>query len=163
MRLSIIMAVDNGGCIGKDGALPWRIPSDLKRFKEITMGHPVIMGRNTYESIAHPLEGRHNIVVTSQSDYYAPGCDTATSIEDALNQIDDAAEEVFFIGGKQIYESVWDIVHSFYITRVYAEMVGDTFIKDTEWHASRWRTAEPEHIEGDEYPTSFHVQKWDVS
>ncbi|MDX1687598.1 MAG: dihydrofolate reductase, partial [Candidatus Promineifilaceae bacterium] len=101
-RISLIAALDRNGVIGDDGRIPWRLPADLKYFKRVTMGKPLIMGRKTYESIGRPLPGRQNIVLTRQRDYRAPGCTVVHSLEEALAAAGDA-EEVMVAGGGSVY------------------------------------------------------------
>ena len=107
MNLSIIVAKSMNNVIGVDGDLPWHIPEDLKNFKAITMGKPLLMGRATYESIGRPLPGRRNIIITRQTDYQVDGADVFLSPESALATIDDT-EEVMIIGGGEIYEAFFD-------------------------------------------------------
>ena len=105
MRVSIIVAVAKHRVIGKENKLPWHLPEDLKHFKELTMGHPVLMGRKTYESIGKPLEGRTNIVVTKNHEYQAAGCLVAASLSHALSIASESpgSNEVFVIGGAEVY------------------------------------------------------------
>ena len=102
-RLALIAAVARNGAIGKDNALLWHLPEDLKFFKRTTLGCPVIMGRKTYDSIGRPLPGRRNIVISRQADWSASGVDTASSLAEALSLVADAPK-VFILGGAQIYE-----------------------------------------------------------
>src|SRR5476651_145819 len=102
--LSLYVAISKNGVIGKDSGLPWRLPSDLARFKEVTMGHPIVMGRKTYESIGRPLPGRSNIVITHNKNFKAEGCIVVNSLEEALDQAQksEGGEEIFIIGGSTI-------------------------------------------------------------
>lgn len=124
MRVSLIVAVAANGVIGRDNRLPWRLPADLKRFKTLTMGHPIIMGRKTHESLGRPLPGRTNIVVTTQPNYEAPGCQVAHSLEQALAfcQSDD---EVFVIGGASLYQQALERADKIYLTEIHQEFEGD--------------------------------------
>ena len=124
-RLSLIAAVAANGVIGSDNALPWRLPEDLKRFKALTLGHPVIMGRKTYESIGRPLPGRRNIIVTRNAAYAAEGCETARSLGDALAACNGTAEEVFVIGGAQIYAEALPLAQRLYLTEIGRDFPGD--------------------------------------
>jgi dihydrofolate reductase len=136
-EIALVAAVAINGVIGKAGGLPWRLPSDLKRFKAVTMGKPVIMGRKTYESIGRPLPGRRNIVVTRSRDFAAQGIERAGSLEEAIAL---AAEgqtvEVCVIGGGQLYGEALATADRLYITHVMAEPEGDTLfppIHQNEW------------------------------
>jgi dihydrofolate reductase len=131
----LIVAASTNNVIGASGDLPWRLSADLKRFKELTMGKPIVMGRKTYDSIGRPLPGRQNIVVTRQTDYRPEGCTVVTSTEDALAAAGDAPE-VMIIGGGHIYQAFMPMADRIYLTRVHAEIEGDTFlpgIDDAEW------------------------------
>ena len=133
--ISLIVAASTNNVIGASGDLPWRLSADLKRFKELTMGKPIVMGRKTYDSIGRPLPGRQNIVVTRQADYRPEGCTVVTSTEDALAAAGDAPE-VMIIGGGHIYQAFMPMADRIYLTRVHAEIEGDTFlpgIDDAEW------------------------------
>lgn len=137
MRISIIVAASTNNVIGKGGGLPWRLPEDLKRFKEITMGKPMIMGRATWESIGRALPGRQNIVMTRQSGFVAEGCDVVATVEEALDVAGDA-EEVMIIGGGVIYRQFLPRTDRIYITRVHANIEGDTIfppLSEKEWSA----------------------------
>ena len=126
-RLSILAAVARNGVIGRDNALPWHLPGDLKRFKALTLGHPVVMGRKTFESIlaanGKPLPGRENIVVTRARDYAAAGCRVVHSLEAALACADGA--EAFVIGGAEIYVLALPLAERLYLTEIDADFEGD--------------------------------------
>ncbi len=126
MLISIIVAMDEARVIGKDGRLPWHIPEDLKRFKKITLGKPVIMGRKTFDSIGKPLPGRQNIVITRSAAFQAPGCTVVRSPEDALAAAG-AASEVMVIGGADIF--AWFLLRAdrLHLTRVRGVHDGDVF------------------------------------
>ena len=133
--VSIIVAAGENGVIGKGGKIPWRLPADMTRFKSVTMGHPVIMGRKTYESIGKPLPGRRNIVITRQDDYRAEGSEVARSLGDALKIAGDG--EVFVIGGAEIYREALPLAKKLYLTQVGGVFEGDTYfpkIDTTVWH-----------------------------
>lgn len=117
MELNIIVASGRDGAIGLDGALIWRIPADLRRFKALTMGHPVIMGRKTWESLPkRPLPGRRNIVVTRRADYEAPGAEVAASPEEAVALA--GSEGAFVIGGAQLYDALFPSATRIYLTEI---------------------------------------------
>jgi dihydrofolate reductase len=134
--ISLIVAVSRNGVIGRDGGLPWHVSSDLKRFKAMTMGKPVIMGRKTWESLPKkPLPGRRNIVITRQADYAAPGADVVESAAAAL-ELCSEAPEVAVIGGGEIYRMFWDQADRLYLTEIDVEVEGDTrlpFVDPAHW------------------------------
>ncbi len=135
MNISIIAAADEKGAIGFKGNIPWYLPADFKRFKELTIGHPVIVGQRTFESIGKPLPGRTNIVISNVPGYRAEGCLTAHSFEEAIDLAGDA-EEVFVIGGGQIYRLALPAANTIYLTRVHGTFEGDVFfpnIDESEW------------------------------
>jgi dihydrofolate reductase len=134
--ISIIVAASTNNVIGAKGKLPWRVSSDLKRFKALTMGKPIVMGRLTYESIGRPLPGRQNIVITRQADYVADGCDVVSTIETALNAAGDV-DEVMIIGGAHIYRAFLPRADRIYLTRVQAAVEGDAFLPVISAH--EWR------------------------
>lgn len=130
-EIALIAAVSKNGVIGKNGGLPWKISSDLKRFRQLTAGHPVIMGRKTYESIGKPLPERTNIVITRDSHYPAPGCIVVSSIEKAVEEAKKIESEIIFvIGGGEIYRTALPFADVLYLTLVHAEMNGDAFFPD---------------------------------
>lgn len=133
--LSIIAAIGDGGVIGREGALPWHIPEDLKRFKQLTMGHPIIMGRKTYESIGKPLPGRVNIVISRQEGYEAAGCEVFRSLEEALAKYE--PQNPFVIGGAEIYRAALPLADRLHITEVKISTDGDVFFPDFD--RSQWR------------------------
>ncbi|MBW3599799.1 MAG: dihydrofolate reductase [Planctomycetes bacterium] len=147
MTLSLIAAVAENGVIGLDGDMPWRLPADLRRFRRVTMGKPVIMGRRTYESIGHMLPGRTMIVVTRQSNYDAGDATTAPSLEHALELTRDA-DEAFVIGGENLFRLALPLADRFYQTVVHATPEGDTFFP--EWNQAEWRLVEEVHHPADE-------------
>jgi len=118
--------------MGRDGQLPWHITEDLRRFKQLTMGHRIVMGRKTYESIGRPLPGRRSIVITRQADFSASGVETAQHLEEALRMAEDD-DEIFVIGGAQIYQLALPIAKRLYVTRVHAEVAGDTLFPQVDW------------------------------
>ncbi len=134
-RISIIVAHSKNMFIGKNQTLIWEIPDDHIRFKKITMGHPVIMGRKTWESIPEkfrPLPGRTNFVITRDNSYSAPGATVTTSIEDALASARQAPgnEEIFVVGGGEIYKAALPFTDRLYITLIDKEVEGDTFFPE---------------------------------
>lgn len=131
MSIAIVVAIGKDGVIGNDGALPWRLSSDMKRFKADTMGKPVIMGRKTHAGIGKPLPGRDNIVVSRDSEYEAPGCDVVGSIEQAIEVAESRAgasgvTEICIIGGGEVYRQSMDRADRLYVTHVDGRFDGDT-------------------------------------
>ena len=135
MTVSLIVAVDENNGIGKDNQLPWHLPADLKHFKALTTGHPIIMGRKTFESIGKALPDRHNIVVSSQKDYLAEGASVVSSLKDAFALCGED-EEVFVIGGAQVFEHALPLANYLYLTLIHHSFSADTFfpeIKPASW------------------------------
>lgn len=122
----VIAAVAANGAIGHDKRMPWHLPEDLKRFKSLTFGHPVLMGRRTWESIGRPLPGRENIVLTRSADFSAPGCRVAHSLEDALDACR-GATVAFVIGGGEIYRAALPLAERLLLTEIRREFPGDAF------------------------------------
>ncbi len=135
--LSAIVAATENNVIGKSGGMPWYLPAELARFKEITMGHPIIMGRKTHENIGRTLPGRTNIVISRNPNYKAAeGCVVVDSIDKALSHKEvEAASEVFVIGGANIYDQVMPRLDRIYLTRVHTKLEGDKFFKfkESDW------------------------------
>ena len=153
MKLSAIVAMAANRCIGKDNTLPWRLPADLKRFKQLTLGHTLVMGRRTYESIGRPLPGRTTVVVTRQAGYAPEGVRVAHSVEQALALAE--GDEVFIAGGADLYQQTLGRVDRLYLTRIEREYAGDTFFPEVD--LSRWRliAEEPHPATETEPPFSF--------
>ena len=130
MKISIIVAMAENRAIGKDNQLLWHISDDLKRFKKITMGHPILMGRKTYESIGRVLPGRENIIISRQEEFKVEGATVCHAPEDALNACNDA-EEVFIIGGAEIYQMFLDRADRIYLSLIHQSYPdADTFFPD---------------------------------
>lgn len=137
MKLSLIVAMSRNGVIGIDNQLPWHLPEDLKYFKSVTMGKPIIMGRKTYDSIGRPLPGRTNIVITRDPSWQAEGVSVAQTLEAALSLGQVAcnaagADEIMVIGGEQIYRMTLPTADRLYLTQVDAEVEGDAFFPDID-------------------------------
>ncbi|HEV7381630.1 MAG TPA: dihydrofolate reductase [Dyadobacter sp.] len=156
MLTSIIVAVSGNGVIGKDNQLIWRLPDDLKRFKALTLGHPMIMGRKTFESIGKPLPGRTSIVVTRNADFAADGVIIAHSLQDALTEARKIEEqEVFIIGGGELYKQSLSLADKLYITEVNTVTDGDTFFQITD--PTQWDEIERTvHQADDRHSFSFN-------
>jgi len=147
--ISLIVAMDEKRGIGKGGKLPWHLSSDLKRFRELTMGHHVIVGRKTYESIGKPLPGRHMIVVTRNATLISEGCLVAGSVSDAIDLARSRGEtEAFVIGGAEIYARALDKANRIHLTQVHAEVDADTFFPELE--TSAWAEKESAHHPADD-------------
>ncbi|MEK6248518.1 MAG: dihydrofolate reductase [Planctomycetales bacterium] len=145
--LSIIVAMDRNRVIGRDGGLPWHISADLKRFKQLTMGQPIIMGRKTYDSIGRPLPGRRSIVISRNRGYAAEGVEVVRNLDEAL-RLAESAEEVFVIGGSSIYELALSLTDRLCITQVAAEVDGDTFFPEVDFQ--QWRMTAESAVEKDD-------------
>jgi dihydrofolate reductase len=126
MQLSLIVAYAQNRVIGRDNTLPWKLPSDLAHFKRTTLGHPIIMGRKTWESLGRPLPGRRNIVITRDANYPAQGAECVTSLAQAIASVQDL-EEAFVIGGAQIYQQALPFAQQVIATEVLASIEGDAF------------------------------------
>ena len=134
-RVSLIVAMAQNGVIGRDQGLPWRLSEDLKRFKSTTLGKPMLMGRKTFESIGRALPGRVNLVMSRAAGWAAPGAVTVHSLAEALAQAAEATELVV-IGGAEIFRLVLPCAWRIYLTRVHAEVAGDTYFP--EFDAAQW-------------------------
>lgn len=163
IRLAIIAAVGQNGVIGVDGELPWRLSSDLKRFKQITMGKPIIMGRKTYESIGKPLPGRKNIVVTRNPEFTEPGVSISNNVDQAIGlarqyAANDDCEEIYIIGGGEIYSRTMALADRLYMTHVLTSPAGDTRFPDI--NQKNWQLKRAEEVpegEKDTVATRFAV------
>jgi dihydrofolate reductase len=134
MLISIIAAMSLNRVIGKNNQIPWHIPGEQKRFKEITWGHSIIMGRKTHESIGRVLPGRTNIVITRQENYSAPGCIVVHSLEAALKNCPPHETEAFIIGGEQIFRLALPFAQRIYLTIIQKEIEGDAFFPEFSLH-----------------------------
>ena len=139
MRLSIVVAMAANRVIGRDNRLPWHLPADLKHFRQLTTGKPILMGRKTWESIGRPLPERTNIVITRDTDYAAAGCVVVHSIDAALRAAGHN-DEVMVIGGSELYRQVLPQVTTIYLTRVHADIEGDAVFPEID--ESEWREVE---------------------
>lgn len=157
--VSLIVAVDEDWGIGLDNRIPWHLSSDVKRFKALTMGHALIMGRKTYQSIGRPLPGRLNIILTHQPNFQAPGCRVAGALSDALSLAQaHGSGEVFIIGGSLIYQQALPVADRIYLTQVHARVGADVFFPD--WDEANWHEVErSEHPAGekDQYGYTYRV------
>ncbi len=137
MIISLIAAVDEDGGIGLDNQIPWHLPADLARFKEVTMGHHLVVGRKTFQSIGSALVGRQMIILTRNPEFEAPECFTAANLDEALARAESAGEkEVFIIGGAEIYQEALPLADRLYLTKVHTRVEVDVYfpdIDDKEW------------------------------
>lgn len=159
MIVSLIVAMDERGGIGKNNRLPWHLPSDLKRFKNLTMGHHLVMGRKTYETIGKPLPGRVMIVVTHQKDYFLEGCMVARSLRDAIKLAkDDHESEVFIIGGGEIFQQAIDLADKLYLTTVHVNVDADVSFPKID--LIQWEQIKIDNIaqnNKDEYESDYKI------
>ena len=163
MIISIIAAMANHRVIGINNSLPWKLPSDMKWFRQHTLGKPIVMGRKTFDSIGRPLPGRTNIVITRQPDYAAEGVRVVSSLADALALAEDialidGASELMVIGGAEIYRAAMVVAKRLYLTEVHARVEGDAYLPEVDW--AGWREVSRESwpaTESNPYPYSFVV------
>lgn len=141
MIISIVVAIAENNAIGKNNLLLWHLPADLKHFKQVTTGHTIVMGRKTYDSIGKPLPNRRNIVVTRQKELQIPGAEVSGSLEEAL-ALCAAEEEVFIIGGAEIYRSAMAATNRIYLTRVHQSYEADAFFPEIDLNL--WEEADIE-------------------
>jgi len=146
MKLAFILAMDEKNGIGYQNQLPWHLPEDLKHFKEITLGKPVLMGRKTYISIGRPLPGRKNVIITRDQNFTAPGCEVYHSPSVALSTLQDF-DEVMVIGGADLFKQLMSQADRIYLTRIHATFVADVYF--TAWDEKNWHiiTAEEHQID----------------
>ncbi|HEX8350839.1 MAG TPA: dihydrofolate reductase [Hymenobacter sp.] len=149
--IAFVVAVAENGVIGRDNQLIWHLPTDLRHFKQLTLGHPIIMGRRTFESIGRPLPGRINIIITRDPDWQAEGCTIAYSVPTALELAQQSDELVFVIGGAEIYRQALAAADTIYLTEVHHSFEGDVIFP--EINHSEWRETTRERHEPDEKHT----------
>ena len=161
MTISLIVAAARNNAIGKDGKLPWHLPNDMKHFKNITWGMPVVMGRRTFESLGKVLPGRKNIVITRQAGWQVDGAVSVKNIEDALFVARETdAKEVMVIGGGEIYKALFEKARRIYLTRVEAEPEADTFFPSLlpeEWYLM----SQQNHEADDKNAYNYSFQVWE--
>lgn len=167
LKLSLIVALAENHVIGRDNKLPWYLPNDLKYFKQVTLGKPVVMGRKTYESIGKPLPGRSNIIITRQADYQPPGANNSVRVVASLEQARELAEDIclidgqdeaMIIGGAEIYTLALPLVDRMYLTEVHAEVEGDA--RFPEFDRAAWRKVAGEDFAAEgpnPYAYSFNI------
>lgn len=160
MKISLIAAVAENGTIGRNNDLPWKLPDDMKFFMQTTKGHFVVMGRKNYDSIPEkfrPLPNRKNIVITRQKNFNAPGCDVVHSMEQAVSIArTHGEEELFIIGGAEIYKMILDQADLLYLTEIDATIEGDTFFPDFD--KSQWKVvSKTSHGKDEKHAYSFNI------
>ena len=163
VRISLVVAAAENGVIGRDGTMPWRLPQDLKRFKAVTMGKPIIMGRKTFESIGRPLPGRDNIVLTSNRDFFAEAIDIKKSLEASLETALTKSracdgDELCIIGGGEVYARALPLADRIYRTRVLGQPDGDTFFPDI--NQEDWVLSSSEELE--RHPKATHDAVFEI-
>ncbi|MEK3886105.1 dihydrofolate reductase [Bacillus sp. FSL K6-3431] len=157
--ISFLWAEDENGLIGKENDLPWRLPADLKYFKETTMGHTIVMGRKTFESIGRPLPGRTNIILTRDSDYKQEGCLVFHSKNELLQWADENSYEVFITGGSEIFKLFIDEVDQLYVTKIHATFEGDTYFPKLAWQ--EWTiVSNNKGLKDEKNPYDYYFQKY---
>jgi dihydrofolate reductase len=158
-RFSLIVAMAKNRVIGVNNTLPWQLPADLKHFKSLTMGHHIIMGRKTYESIGKPLPGRISVVVTRNANYSMPGVIVVNSLESAITVCGND-EEIFVIGGAEIYRQAIKLADRIYMTEIDVEISGDAHF--TEFDIKAWRkTTRESHSPDEKNPFPYHFVVYD--
>jgi dihydrofolate reductase len=151
--VSLVVATDQRGAIGRAGGLPWHLPDDLRRFKALTLGKPVVMGRKTWDSIGRPLPGRHNLVITRQAGLDLPGATVVASLEEALAAAGDVPE-VCVIGGAEIFRQALPQIDVVHLTRVHATVAADTYLPPFD--AAAWdEVAHEEHAADERHAHAF--------
>lgn len=157
--LSLLVAADENNLIGRDNQLPWHLPNDLKYFKNLTWGMPILMGRKTFESIGKPLQGRKSIVITRNEGWKRDGVKVVHSIDDAIKAADDyAVKEIFVIGGAEIFKTSLPGAHRIYLTRIHHAFEGDVYfpqLSPAEWTLVRSKACKAD--EKNKYPHTFEV------
>ena len=146
MKISLIVAMASNRAIGINNRLPWHLPADLKKFRKITMGSPILMGRKTYDSIGRPLPGRINIVISRNPDYRLPDCHVFNDIEHALAQFGHLPD-IFVIGGSSFYQTLMPLASTLYVTQIRQAFAGDAFFPVID--PEHWRETEREDIDDD--------------
>ncbi|MDD5320891.1 MAG: dihydrofolate reductase [Methylococcales bacterium] len=147
MKISLIAAMASNRVIGNNNVMPWNLSADLKKFKQITMGSSILMGRKTFESIGRALPGRTNIILSRNPEYHQYGCLVFNDIETAIKKGCEIAGEIFVIGGADLYEAILPIANALYLTIIHREFQGDTFFPDID--LNEWSEVERENIDDD--------------
>ncbi|MBM7647913.1 dihydrofolate reductase [Bacillus ectoiniformans] len=154
--ISFIWAMDKNGLIGKDNQLPWKLPEDLKFFKETTMGSPIVMGRKTFESIGRPLPGRENIILTRDYSYEAQGCTVVHSLDELWKKAADS-DEFFITGGSEIFKKTLPFAERLYVTVIDEAFVGDTYFPPLDWN--QWTLiSEKKGLKNEKNPYDYYFR-----
>lgn len=161
MIVSLLLAASENNVIGKDNQLPWHLPDDLKYFKNLTWGLPILMGRKTFDSIGKPLPGRKSIVITRDRDWHHDGVEVVHSIEEAIKKAKElGAKEIFVIGGAEIFKSSLPFANRIYLTRIHYVFEGDVFFPEVD--AERWDCTSERFCAADEKNAYDHTyQVWE--
>ena len=159
--ISLIAAMANNRVIGKNNQMPWHLPADLGHFKAVTLGKPVIMGRKTYESIGRPLPGRRNIVISRNADYKVEGCETAVSLKDAMELVNEA-EELMIIGGGHLYSQAMPLADRLYLTFIDLDVDGDTLFPKFE-HLNLTEVKREKHRKDEKNPYDYQFVDFTVA
>lgn len=149
--ISLIVAMARNRTIGLNGRMPWHLPEDLRHFRALTFGKPILMGRRTFESIGRPLPGRHNLVVTRQAEFSAPGCTVVKTLEEGLAKAH--GEEVMVIGGASLYAALLSKADQIYLTLIHADYPGDTFFP--EWPLKSWQEVYRQERSTEGFPHAY--------
>ena len=147
MKISLIVAMATNRAIGLDNKMPWHLSADLKKFKTITMGCPIVMGRKTYESIGRPLPGRTNIIISRNLEYQQAGCLVFNNINTAIETSSKKEDEIFIIGGAELYKATLPHADNLYLTLIQQEFIGDTYFPEIDFNA--WTEISREDISDD--------------
>ncbi|PMC39245.1 dihydrofolate reductase [Bacillus sp. UMB0899] len=153
--ISLLVAMDKHRLIGRDNQLPWHLPQDLAYFKKVTMNHKIVMGRKTFESIGRPLPGRENIIVTRDKTYTQKGCTILHSIEEIIELSSHSKDELFVIGGAEIFKEILPVSDRLYITEIDHEFEGDTYFPDRN-HSEWKKVSDEKGIKDEKNPYDYH-------
>lgn len=160
MKIILVAAYAQNRVIGKNNDLVWRLPKDFKHFKDLTMGHPIVMGRKTFESLGKPLPNRTSIIITRDTQYQQEGCIVVHSLEEAIAEARHLDEQIFIIGGAEIYKQALPIANLMYLTEVKAFPEGDSFFP--EFSANEWKeTARKSFSKDDKHQYDFDFVTWE--
>lgn len=159
MKISLIAAMDENRVIGRDNALPWRLPADMRHFREVTMGKPLLMGRKTFESIGKPLPGRRNIILTRDPDYQAPGCEVVHTLDEALTA-GAGGGELMVLGGADLFAQLLPRAARLYLTEIHACFSGDAWFP--AFNKGEWmETGRSNHAADEKNPHAYSFVTWD--
>ncbi len=158
-RISLIAAMDEGGLIGAGTGLPWRLPNDLKYFKRMTLGKPILMGRKTWETLEAPLPQRTNLVMTRDAAYHVEGAKIVRTLDGAVRlAVADGFDELMVVGGAEIYAMALPRADTLYLTRIHAKFKGDTWFPQVDWSEWKLESARPQQIDDkNPYPHTFET------